>query len=57
MKKTIFTIFKVIIIVVLVIFVLRFVVGGSEDDWICVGGEWVKHGVPNAPMPTGPCGK
>jgi len=36
---------------------LRFVIGGSEDDWICVDGQWVKHGVPYAPMPTTGCGE
>ena len=54
MKKTL----KICLIVILIIFMLffiRFVIGGSEDDWICVNGEWVKHGVPSAPMPTGPC--
>lgn len=28
---------------------------GSEDDWICSGGQWVKHGNPAAPQPTVPC--
>jgi len=42
------------VIVVAVLF-LRFVVGGSEDDWICNDGQWVKHGVPSAPMPEEPC--
>jgi len=36
---------------------LRMVVGGGEDTWICVEGEWVKHGVPSAPKPEGECGK
>ncbi len=27
---------------------MRFVIGGSEDDWICVKGQWVKHGYPSA---------
>ncbi len=36
---------------------LRFIIGGSEDAWICVDGEWIKHGVPSAPMPVEPCGK
>lgn len=36
---------------------LRFVVGGSEDTWICVEREWVKHGVPSAPKPEIPCGE
>lgn len=35
----------------------RLLVGGGEDTWICVEGEWVKHGVPSAPKPEGGCGK
>ncbi|MFH1759294.1 MAG: Gmad2 immunoglobulin-like domain-containing protein [Patescibacteria group bacterium] len=34
---------------------IRFVIGGPEDDWICVDGEWVKHGAPATPMPTEGC--
>jgi hypothetical protein len=47
-------------IVVLVLFVTLFAVrflSGSEDDWICVNGQWVKHGVPSAPRPTSGCGE
>lgn len=33
----------------------RLLVGGGEDTWICVKGEWVKHGAPRAPKPTGDC--
>lgn len=36
---------------------LRFVIGGSEDDWICRDGEWVKHGYPSAPRPLSGCGE
>lgn len=57
MKKRVL---RVIIILILIIFVwaiIRFVIGGPEDDWICVDNEWVKHGVPSAPMPTEPCGR
>lgn len=36
---------------VLLVFFLR----GSEDRWMCDNGEWVKHGVPSAPMPDEPC--
>jgi len=35
--------------------VLRFVIGGPEDDWICDKGEWVKHGQPAAEKPEGGC--
>ena len=45
----------VIAIFIVALFFLRFVIGGPEDDWICVAGEWVKHGAPSAPPPTGPC--
>jgi len=34
---------------------LRFVIGGPEDDWICRDGQWIKHGVPSAPMPSVEC--
>ncbi len=27
----------------------------GEDDWLCSGGRWVKHGNPSAPMPAEPC--
>ena len=46
-----------ILIIIAVIFFLRFVIGGSEDDWICVDGDWVEHGVPSAPKPSGGCGE
>ena len=51
---------KVIIIIIIIIAVwafIRFVIGGSEDTWMCVDGEWVKHGVPSAPKPTKLCVK
>lgn len=50
MKKFIITII-IVLVVVLGVFILR----GSEDRWMCVNGEWVKHGVPSAPMPSQPC--
>ena len=56
-KKTAILILCMIIIFMLAVAVLRFVAGGPEDDWICVNGGWVQHGVPSAPMPTGECNK
>lgn len=38
-------------------FFLRFVIGGPEDDWICVENQWVKHGNPSFSMPTEGCGE
>jgi hypothetical protein len=55
MKRALIVIFASVFLVLSAWFILRFVVGGSEDDWICVQGQWVKHGVPSAPMPTGGC--
>jgi hypothetical protein len=53
---------SLIILIVLVILAgiwlgLRFIIGGPEDTWICVGGGGIKHGAPSAPMPTEPCGE
>lgn len=55
MKKKISKIIIILILIIAVWFILRFVIGGSEDTWMCVEGEWVKHGVPSAPKPTEPC--
>lgn len=43
--------------IILVFFFVRFVIGGSEDNWLCVNNQWIKHGVPLAPMPIEPCGE
>lgn len=51
MKKVIY----IIIAIIIIWFGLRFIIGGSEDTWICDNGEWVKHGVPSAPKPDTPC--
>ncbi len=45
-----------ILVIIFVVFAIRFIIGGSEDDWICSDGEWVKHGVPSAPKPETGCG-
>ena len=45
----------VIILVVGALFMARFL-GGSEDAWICVNGQWVEHGHPSAPQPSSGCG-
>lgn len=56
MSKKIVTILIIILAILMAWFVVRFVIGGSEDDWRCVDGQWVKHGVPSAPMPSSGCG-
>ncbi|MDI6820808.1 MAG: GerMN domain-containing protein [Patescibacteria group bacterium] len=54
-NKKALTIMIAVIAVLALWFFIRFFIGGPEDDWICVDGEWVKHGNPTAPMPTVLC--
>ena len=56
-NKIFFVVISAVVVIFAVWFFIRFVVGGPEDDWICVGSQWVKHGAPSAPMPTAPCGE
>ena len=46
----------VLLLIIVLIFIVRFVGGGSEDAWICVNGEWAKHGNPASSMPESGCG-
>jgi len=55
-KKAILISIGVVFALFAVLMVLRLLVGGGEDTWICVDGEWVKHGVPVAAKPQGGCG-
>ncbi len=56
--KKILIIFAITILVVVVVFgALRLLVGGGEDTWICVDGQWVKHGAPVMPKPEEGCGE
>lgn len=45
-----------IIIIMVVIGAFLLIIRGSEDTWLCQDGQWVKHGVPSAPMPISGCG-
>jgi len=42
-----------LIIAAAAVFTLRFFSG--EDDWLCLNGQWVKHGQPSFPAPTTIC--
>ncbi|MDD4995560.1 MAG: hypothetical protein PHW53_03805 [Patescibacteria group bacterium] len=53
-KKAV-TISLIIIATIFAVFFVRFFLGGPEDSWICVNGEWVQHGAPSMPMPDEPC--
>lgn len=50
-------IFIMAVMVIVVVLFLRFVIGGSEDSWRCVNGEWIKHGQPASPAPAAGCGQ
>ncbi|OGZ33329.1 MAG: hypothetical protein A2174_00600 [Candidatus Portnoybacteria bacterium RBG_13_41_18] len=52
---------KALIIIAIIVIAAAVVIGlrlfsGDEDTWLCQNGQWVKHGNPNAPMPTTGCG-
>ena len=55
--KKIGLIFLLVIVVIAGFLAIRFFLGGPEDAWLCVDGEWVKHGNPSAPMPDSGCGQ
>lgn len=55
MKKVIIIIIVILLVVIGVVLGVRVVSG--EDNWMCQNGEWVKHGNPEAPKPTGECKK
>jgi len=43
----------IILIIIILILVIRLIT--QEDDYICVDGDWVEHGVPNTEKPKGYC--
>ena len=53
--ETVIGISLVVIAVFAAIAVARIIFGGPEDDWICVGGQWIMHGKPAAAKPTTLC--
>lgn len=44
----------ILFLAVLVLLGLRFY--SPEDNWLCQNGQWIKHGNPEASMPTSGCG-
>jgi len=47
------SIYIIIVVLILVFFILRLL--SPEDTWICLKGEWVKHGNPSFEKPMTPC--
>ncbi len=44
-----------IIVMGILILALWLRASSGEDTWICVDGQWTRHGNPSAPMPQVPC--
>jgi len=44
-----------IIVMGVLILALWLRASSGEDTWICVDGQWTRHGNPSAPMPQVPC--
>ena len=40
---------------ILAVFLGLRLISGPEDNWLCRNGEWVRHGNPSSPKPTGLC--
>jgi len=52
-KKALIVILIGILIAAGLVINLRLLSG--EDDWICKNGQWIQHGKPASPQPTGIC--
>lgn len=52
-KRWLYTAVIMVLFFFMAIFTLR--VFSGEDDWICQGGQWVKHGQPDYPAPVVKC--
>lgn len=47
---------KIFFLVIVIVGVyLFFLIRGSNDKWICEGGQWVAYGSPSGTAPTAPC--
>ncbi|OGY46470.1 MAG: hypothetical protein A2744_03420 [Candidatus Buchananbacteria bacterium RIFCSPHIGHO2_01_FULL_44_11] len=44
-------------VVILLVIAGLIIARGNEDTWLCVDGQWLKHGNPTAPQPNTPCAK
>ncbi|MCL4354533.1 hypothetical protein M1349_03640 [Patescibacteria group bacterium] len=56
MKRILF-LFLIPFSILLAVFIVRFFIGGAEDNWICVNNQWVKHGNPISAKPQTGCGE
>lgn len=54
--RIILVLFILLAVIAAFLFAIRALVGGDEDDWLCVNSTWVRHGNPSVPMPAARCG-
>lgn len=52
-KQYIFIFSALALTALLIIVALR--LSAPEDSWVCVEGQWIKHGNPSLPAPVAPC--
>lgn len=56
-NKKLFLVF-IFLIILSAVFILRFFLDlDGEDAWLCQNGQWIKHGFPDGPKPSQPCGE
>lgn len=55
MKIKAMTVLGILLVILVLVFIIRFVIGGPEDNWICTESGWVKHGNPSSQMPGSSC--
>jgi len=57
MKNKFYILSLCLLSVFTIVFILRFIVGGDEDSWLCEDNQWVKHGQPSYDHPSSGCGE
>lgn len=55
MKRLIWKVVVAILVLVVGWLLIRSLIGGREDTWLCQGGQWVKHGNPAGVTPDTAC--
>ncbi len=43
------------LVIGITLFIVRLIIGGDEDTWICENGSWVVHGNPAGLKPNTQC--
>lgn len=56
-RKIVLVIAAAIVLILGMVGVIQYVEESQKNTWVCVSGEWLKHGNPTAPKPTTGCGE